>query len=95
MAWAIFYKLLAIFAVVGVGYVAGRMRWLGQPGPNDPARTLSGAAFYIFVPALLFRTTARLDFAALPWRVVGGLLRAAGRRAAGGVLLAAAARGAR
>ncbi len=70
MAWTIFNKLLAIFAVVAVGYVAGRMRWLGQPGPNDPARTLSGAAFYIFVPALLFRTTARLDFAALPWRVV-------------------------
>ena len=28
---------------------------------------LANAAFYIFVPALLFRTTARLDFAALPW----------------------------
>ncbi|MEO6030813.1 MAG: AEC family transporter, partial [Burkholderiaceae bacterium] len=25
------------------------------------------AAFYIFVPALLFRTTARIDFATLPW----------------------------
>jgi malonate transporter and related proteins len=70
MAWAIFHKLLAIFVTVGVGYIAGRMRWLGQPGPNDPARTLSNAAFYIFVPALLFRTTAKLDFAALPWRLV-------------------------
>jgi predicted permease len=70
MAWAVFHKLLAIFVTVAIGYVAGRMRWLGQPGPNDPARTLSNVAFYIFVPALLFRTTARLDFAALPWRFI-------------------------
>ena len=28
---------------------------------------LASAAFYIFVPALLFRTTARVDFASLPW----------------------------
>ena len=33
----------------------------------DPARTLSNAAFYIFIPALLFRTTARVDFSTLPW----------------------------
>jgi len=32
------------------------------------ARTLSNAAFYIFVPALLFRTTARIDFAQLDVR---------------------------
>jgi hypothetical protein len=70
MAWAVFHKLLAIFVTVGIGYVAGRMRWLGQPGPNDPARTLSNVAFYIFVPALLFRTAARQDFGALPWRFV-------------------------
>lgn len=49
---------------VALGWIAGRARWLGE---NDPARTLSNAAFYIFVPALLFRTIARLDFAALPW----------------------------
>jgi predicted permease len=28
---------------------------------------LANAAFYIFVPALLFRTTARLDTSTLPW----------------------------
>ncbi len=33
----------------------------------DPARTLSNAALYIFIPALLFRTTARIDFSTLPW----------------------------
>ena len=64
MSAAVFLKLLAIFVVVGIGWVAGKLRWLGD---NDPARTLSNAAFYIFVPALLFRTTARVDFHALPW----------------------------
>jgi predicted permease len=65
---AIFYKLLAIFLMVGIGFVAGRLRWLGDERQGaDPARTLSNAAFYIFVPALLFRATSRLDFAILPW----------------------------
>jgi predicted permease len=64
MSALIFFKLLAIFAVVALGWVAGKLRWLGD---NDPARTLSNAAFYIFVPALLFRTTARIDFRTLPW----------------------------
>ena len=71
MTVAVFYKLLAIFIAVALGYAAGRMRWLGQPGEGaDPARTLANIAFYIFVPALLFRTTARLDFAHLPWAVI-------------------------
>ncbi|HEV7915055.1 MAG TPA: AEC family transporter [Albitalea sp.] len=60
----VFLKLFAIFVVVALGWVAGRLRWLGD---NDPARTLSNAAFYIFIPALLFRTTARVDFKTLPW----------------------------
>ena len=68
MTWAVFLKLLAIFVVVALGWIAGRMRWLGDERQGaDPARTLSNAAFYIFVPALLFRTTARLPFASLPW----------------------------
>lgn len=57
-------KLLAILCVIALGYVVGRLRWLGD---NDPARTLGNAAYYIFVPALLFRTTSRLDFATMPW----------------------------
>jgi predicted permease len=68
MAWSIFYKLLGIFIVVALGWVAGRMRWLGDERQGaDPARTLSNAAFYVFVPALLFRTTSRLEFSTLPW----------------------------
>jgi malonate transporter len=69
---AVFYKLLAIFLTVALGWIAGRMRWLGDERLGaDPARTLSNAAFYIFVPALLFRTTSRLDFHALPWGTLG------------------------
>src|SRR5262245_8601239 len=67
MSIAIFLKLLAIFVVVAIGWVAGKLRWLGD---RDPARVLSNAAFYIFVPALLFRTTARLDLHRLPWGIV-------------------------
>jgi malonate transporter and related proteins len=68
---AVFHKLLAIFLTVGLGWVVGRMRWLGGAGgPTDAARVLGNAAFYIFVPALLFRTTVRLDFAAMPWHTL-------------------------
>jgi len=67
MSGAVLSKLLAIFATVALGYVAGRMRWLGD-SKSDPAKVLSAAAFYIFVPALLFRTTARIDLHQLPWR---------------------------
>jgi predicted permease len=64
MSLAVFLKLIAIFAVVALGWVAGRARWLGQ---GDVARVLSNAAFYLFIPALLFRTTARIDLSAMPW----------------------------
>jgi hypothetical protein len=64
-------RLTAIFLTVALGWVAARARWLGDPsGSGTPARVLSAAAFHLFVPALLFRTTARLDLAALPWRTV-------------------------
>ena len=71
MTLAIFHKLLAIFLTVALGWLAGRQRWLGGPGGSGhAARALSDAAFYLFVPALLFRTMVRLDFAALPWRTL-------------------------
>jgi hypothetical protein len=65
MTGAVLAKLLAIIVTVALGWLAGRMRWLGD-AQADPARILSNAAFYIFVPALLFRTTARVDLGALP-----------------------------
>lgn len=71
MTAAVVHKLLAVFLTVGLGWVAGRMRWLDTGADTrDPARVLGNAAFSIFVPALLFRTTARLDFEAMPWRTV-------------------------
>ncbi len=71
MTAAIAIKLLAVLVTAAIGYVAGRMRWLiiGAPG-SDAARVLSNIAFYVFIPALLFRTTARVDFATMPWRTI-------------------------
>ncbi|MDO9286086.1 MAG: AEC family transporter, partial [Aquabacterium sp.] len=71
MSLIVFHKLLAIFIAVAVGWFAGKRRWLGEAsGGSDPARLLGNAAFFIFVPALLFRTTARLDLARMPWSTV-------------------------
>ena len=57
MSSLVFYKLLTIFVVVAIGWGVGKLKWLGH---HDPARTLANAAYYIFVPALLFRTTCLL-----------------------------------
>jgi len=66
---AVFYKLLAIVLTVALGWAVGRMRWLGDE-KAEPARVLSNAAFYLFAPALFFRTTARIDLAHLPWTML-------------------------
>jgi len=68
----VFFKLLAIFVIVAIGWIVGKLRWLSPADAEsgaqaDPARVLANAAYYIFVPALLFRTTARIDFQAMPW----------------------------
>lgn len=71
MSTLVFLKLVAIFVVVALGWVVGKLRWLGpQTDTSDPARTLANAAYYIFVPALLFRTTARIDLVRMPWDTV-------------------------
>jgi malonate transporter len=68
MSAAVFLKLLAIFVIVAIGWIVGALKWLSPPGSHaDPARTLANAAYYVFVPALLFRTTARIDFSTMPW----------------------------
>lgn len=67
MSLVVFLKLIAIFAVIALGYIADRARWLGE---GDVARVLANAAFYLFIPALLFRTTARIDLHTLPWRTL-------------------------
>jgi len=58
MSPLVFVKLFAIFAVVAIGWAVSKS---GRLGSGDAAQVLSGAAFYIFVPALLFRTAARID----------------------------------
>jgi len=72
MSSLVFFKLLAIFVIVAIGWVVGKLRWLSptdvESGHSaDPARVLANAAYYIFVPALLFRTTARIEFETMPW----------------------------
>ena len=67
MSPEVFVKLLAIFAVVAIGWGAAKS---GKLGAEEGARVLSAAAFYVFVPALLFRTTARIDFQRLDVRVI-------------------------
>jgi hypothetical protein len=67
MSSLVFVKLLAIFAVVAIGWAAAKS---GRLGAAEASRVLSSAAFYVFVPALLFRTTARIDFQRLDVRVV-------------------------
>jgi predicted permease len=64
MSIAVLFKLLVVFAMVALGWAAGRTRLLG---PGDAARVLGNAAFFLFVPALLVRTTVRIDLSAMPW----------------------------
>jgi predicted permease len=68
MSPVIFLKLLAIFVTIGIGWAAGRFKPFAG---GEAARVVSNAAFYIFAPALLFRATARIDLAALPWHALG------------------------
>lgn len=83
MSFALAWKLLAVAVAVALGWAAARAGWLGRRPAGrgtdatdavdtaaDPARVLSAIAFYIFVPALLFRTTARIDVSALPWHTL-------------------------
>ena len=64
MSWDLAYKLLALFAMIGLGYGATRR---GLLGAAEGQRALASAAFGLFLPALLFRTTAALDLSRMPW----------------------------
>ncbi|MBT8225554.1 MAG: AEC family transporter [Dactylosporangium sp.] len=57
-----------IFAIIAVGWGAAHSRVFAG---GAVASTASNLAFYIFIPALLFRTTARIDLGTLPWAVFG------------------------
>jgi predicted permease len=65
-------RLAVILLVVALGVWLQRSRLLGSDaaGPaDDPSHALAQLATYVLVPALLFRTMARLDFAQMPWAV--------------------------
>ena len=63
MTLAIFFKLLVLVAVVAAGWYAGRTPLMRGP---EPVKAIAAIAFYLLIPALLFRATARIDLAALP-----------------------------
>ncbi|MGY0196556.1 AEC family transporter [Leptothrix sp. BB-4] len=63
MTWDLAFKLLALFAMIAIGWIATRR---GLLGGAEGQRALAGAAFGIFLPALLFRTMAVLDLSHLP-----------------------------
>jgi malonate transporter and related proteins len=60
-------RLAAIFAVVAVGYGFGHTKLLRG---EQAMQALTNVAFYILAPALLFRLTATIDLADLPWQVI-------------------------
>ncbi len=68
MTLLVLYKLLAIMATIGLGWLALRLHWLVPKGDGaaDAAQVLGNVTQYLFVPALLFRTMVRQDLAAMP-----------------------------
>ena len=101
MTIEVFWKLAAVFAVVALGWGVAKGGWLDRGLPEGTAaRLVSNVAFLVFTPALLFRTTARIDFATLPWSTLAAffgpvvgvmLLLYAWQRARGGLAPAAPA----
>lgn len=71
MTLTVFYKLLAIMATVGLGWLAMQRHWLAPKGAvGDPVLVLGNAVLSLFIPALLFRTMATQDLGALPLRTL-------------------------
>ena len=60
-------KLLPIFLLALAGYLFGRSKAFDS---GQVTRGISNVAFYLFVPALLFRTTARIDLSSLEFRAL-------------------------
>ena len=58
--------LIPVCLLVGAGFLAGRMRWIGQ----DAVSGLSNLVFLLLIPALLFRTMSEVRFEQLDLRPV-------------------------
>ena len=52
MSNPVFHALIPVVLLIGVGYLAGRLRWIGGTSVRD----LSNVVFLVLAPALLFRT---------------------------------------
>jgi len=72
MTLLVLYKLLAIVATIGLGWLVLQRGWLTPTNTSREAATqvLGNATMVLFVPALLFRTIVRQDLAVLPWRIL-------------------------
>lgn len=68
---AIFLKTLPFFAVIGLGYLAGRTRFFS----SEATAYLTKFVFYFALSAMLFGFAANLDVAAIfSWQFVGAYL---------------------
>jgi len=75
MTLPVLYKLLALMATIGLGWLALRRGWLapqvgGKAADDHAVLVLGNTALALFIPALLFRTMAVQDLAALPLRTL-------------------------
>lgn len=71
--WDIFFKTLPFFALIGVGYLAGRTKFF----PEDATAYLTKFVFYFALSAMIFRFAATLELAdVLDWTFVTAYLAA-------------------
>ena len=59
-------QLLPVLLGMAIGFTLRRLAVASQADGEFVFKLV----FYVFIPALLFRTTARLDFATMPWRTI-------------------------
>lgn len=64
MSSIVFVKLIPVFAIIAIGWGAAQTKALRG---DAAVQTMSYLAFFLFIPAMLFRTTARIDLGGLPW----------------------------
>ena len=73
MSSDLYSRLAVILLTIAIGAALQRSKFLRTdttPADEEPAFALAQLATYVLVPALLFRTMARLDLAHMPWPVI-------------------------
>lgn len=76
--------IIPIFAILGIGYLAGRQGWFDA----EFARALNRFVFFIAQPALVFLVVAQAPFSDLPWTGLGAYFLTQIAVYTGGALLA-------